>query len=113
MPHQHVYSDHNGTRVFTVDDPAAAGSLYFIESDAGESLDTITFQTGSPAEVGINGVTNEHLMAILIHRINILDSKQPSLFNKAAIECVKEALGHLEARTHDRQVRGVEGMPAA
>lgn len=62
----------------------------------------------------IDGVTNEEVIKVLIHRITYLnDVWQDGKFNcdenGRAIEHLKLALDHLEQRTYDRSRRGVEG----
>lgn len=69
------------------------------------------FQDG-PAAEGVNGLTNEALLKVLIHRTKILDSQFPSEHNKQAIAALESALAALNARTADRQARGVEGLNA-
>lgn len=67
------------------------------------------FQIGDPKNVGINGFTNESLLAILIHRTKHLDSLFPSEENKHAITAMEEALKQFNLRTTKRINRGVEG----
>jgi hypothetical protein len=56
-----------------------------------------------------NGTTNEEVLTMLIDRLNGLDKKMPSPYNKAAIGYCKDALQALERRTVDRRRREVEG----
>lgn len=76
------------------------GSLYYIQS--GLKFNTLEFQRGNP-QLGINGMFNEQLLAVLIHRIGVLDSKMPCAENTAVLEHLNEALSLLECR--DRQMR--------
>ena len=69
----------------------------------------INFQNGTIPECGINGFTNESLLAILIHRTKHLDSLFPSEENKHAITAMEEALKQFNLRTTKRINRGVEG----
>lgn len=70
----------------------------------------VKFHVGSPQEVGINGVTNEALLAIVIDR---LSSFQLGPFscrdNAVALTHCEEALMWLQRRTRERIKRGVEG----
>ena len=70
----------------------------------------IVFQTGNQKEVGINGITNEILLNIVLHR---LQEFQASAFdcdeNSIAINDIKSALDILKQRTSTRIARGVEG----
>lgn len=70
----------------------------------------IPFQHGPIGEVGINGITNEVLLAIVIDRIEgFQSSKWACEENARALTNVREALADLESRTKARQERGVEG----
>ena len=70
----------------------------------------IHFQEGPIKEAGINGVTNEDLIAMVISR---LEGFQNSDFrcreNALAITKLEEALLWLRKRTIGRENRGVEG----
>ena len=70
-------------------------------------------QNGTIPEVGINGVTNETVLAALIHRTKVLNAKFPCRQNSIAITKMEEALMWFENRTAERQKRGVEGQHAA
>ncbi len=69
----------------------------------------IKFHTGPPAE-GVNGVTDEALLAVLIDRI---DRWQAGRFacmeNHHTLLALREAMGHMGSRTFNRTDRGVEG----
>ncbi|NNP70405.1 hypothetical protein [Acinetobacter sp. Ac_5812] len=72
----------------------------------------IHFQDGPTVIDGVNGVTSESLLKILIHRTKYLDSKIPSDQNKQAITAMETALAAFDARTAERQARGIEGQQA-
>lgn len=79
----------------------------------GPALDaevTLAFQNGPINEVGVNGVTHEVLLAILIDR---LEGFQQGPFacwpNVRVLEHLREAQAALHGRTRDRMARGVEG----
>ena len=62
----------------------------------------------------VDGVTNEELLRVLLHRINYLnDTWQGGKFrcreNSLAITKIEEALMWLELRTANRVARNVEG----
>lgn len=70
----------------------------------------LVFQNGPIAEVGVNGVTHEALLAILADRLRGFQSGRYACAENA------EALKHIEAaqsvllnRTRARMARGVEG----
>jgi hypothetical protein len=75
-----------------------------------QNLGEVRFQNGPIKENGINGVTQEVLLAIVIDRLR---SFQAGEFvcreNAVALTLVETALMWLHKRTHDRMRRGVEG----
>lgn len=73
------------------------------------TLAEIRFQNGPVSSCGVNGVTNEDLLVVLIHRTGILDGKFPCEENKVAIEHMQKALDAFNARTTNRIARNVEG----
>lgn len=92
--------------------PGNASHLYQIAGPPGAMMGklTINFQNGPIAEVGINGITQEVLLAIVIDRLR---SFQSGAFrcaeNQAALMHATEALAQLHSRTAERIKRGVEG----
>jgi len=106
-----IYSDHNNVQVSAITRLAfgdvVAGHDYMIK--AGDSINTINFQLGPVPTHGVNGVTNEAIIAVLLHRLKFLDAKFACDENKRAIQHLEEALVNLEVRTARRMVRGVEG----
>lgn len=70
----------------------------------------LVFQEGNPTEVGVNGITHEALLAVLIDR---LQSFQQGPFacpqNEEALQHLSEAMRALNSRTQERMARGVEG----
>lgn len=74
----------------------------------------IDFQRGPIAEVGVNGITNEALIAIVIDRLNgAQEGPFRSRFNALAITALEQASLWLCKRTLDRMDRGVEGQSKA
>lgn len=71
---------------------------------------TIEFQNGPIKEVGVNGITNEVLLAIVIARLEGFQaSKWACSANAEALVGCRHALEALESRTRAREARGVEG----
>jgi hypothetical protein len=71
---------------------------------------TLQFQNGPIGEVGVNGITNEVLLAIVIDRLEgFQTSKWANTYNEHALSLCRAALQHLELRTKEREARGVEG----
>lgn len=109
-----IYTDQNGLAVNAIskleDGTDVAGHRYDIV--AGDRLLTIDFQNGPVPVAGVNGATNESLLALLIHRTEHLNALVPCPENVAAIAKMKWALDLFEQRTASRQNRGVEGSTA-
>lgn len=70
----------------------------------------LEFQNGPIGEVGVNGITNEVLLAIVIDRLEgFQSSKWACEENARALSNLNLALAELEYRTKKREARGVEG----
>ena len=70
----------------------------------------LEFQNGPIAEVGVNGLTNEVLLAVVIDRLEgFQKGRFACLNNSLAINHCVSALKHLQSRTKDRIARNVEG----
>lgn len=70
----------------------------------------VSFQNGGIREVGVNGVTHEALIAIVIDRLEGFQAGDfPCRENADAIIDLKRALEVLNKRTAERVARGVEG----
>ena len=70
----------------------------------------ILFQNGPIPETGVNGVTQEVLIAIVIDRLRSFQAGPfSSKENAVALTHLETALLWLQKRTHDRVRRGVEG----
>jgi hypothetical protein len=111
-----IYTDADGRMVFDIVQLTRGGKPieqqgmdYMVRHNGQNQI--IMFQNGNPAEVGLNGVTIECLLAIAAHRIGVLNAKCHSDFNVTALEGIKSALAALEARSADRAERGVTGTP--
>lgn len=72
-------------------------------------LAQLEFQAGPIPEHGVNGVTNELLLEVLIERTKRLDAMFPCDENKQAIECMGHALNRFNERTARRRSAGIEG----
>jgi hypothetical protein len=73
----------------------------------------LNFQNGPINEVGVNGITHEALLAILIDRLEGFQSgKFANDYNASALDHLKDAAKALHARTLERMNRGVEGTHA-
>jgi hypothetical protein len=68
------------------------------------------FHRGDPARVGVNGITIEILIAIVIDRLEAFEqSNMTCIYNKLAITFLRGALALLKARADERASRGVQG----
>lgn len=110
-----IHTDHNGLAVNAIarlaDGTDVAGHHYQVL--IGSQQATIEFQRGPVKDNGVNGLTNEALLAILINRTQHLDDKFPCKENKEAIYHMGAALEWLNQRTQARLQQGVEGTNMA
>src|SRR4029077_3317041 len=112
--------------VLVVDQPGSGGAHHRYEisgfdsksnpsSDATDSEElftskTILFQNGPIAEAGVNGLTHEALLAILIDRLECFQKGTfANGYNAIALSSLKTAQEILLMRTRHRMDRGVEG----
>lgn len=73
----------------------------------------IFFQNGPIKEAGVNGISGEALLAIVIDRLRSFQAgPYASDDNERALYHTQEALTCLQKRTRDRLARGVEGTNA-
>lgn len=74
----------------------------------------ILFQNGPIKEFGVNGITQEALLAIVMDRLRAFQAGPFSCeANAKALSHCSDALYHLQTRTRERIRRGVEGTHAA
>lgn len=110
-----IHTDHNGVYVNAIsslaDGTDVNGHVYQVQ--AGSKLTEINFQHGGVVDNGVNGLTNDALLAILIHRMNVLNSRFWCRENDRVISNLEDTLAFLEVRTARRMVRGVEGKELA
>lgn len=104
-------------QINVLDEPGAGGAhhIYAIEYEANGSPDsqTIQFQNGPIAEVGVNGVSQEALLAIVEDRLKCFQAGQYACRENAlALTHIQEAMHWLHHRTRERMQRGVEGSMA-
>ena len=76
-------------------------------------VQTVSFQNGPIQEFGVNGVSNEALLAIVEDRLLGFQSGEYACRENAiALTKIQEAMMWLQKRTRDRVARGVEGTNA-
>lgn len=124
----HQVNSANGQlKISVLDEPGAGGAchLYSIEgfdtsSNASDpftarhggpaTVSTVLFQNGPIGEVGVNGVTHEALLAILVDRLRSFQAGPYACRENAlALTKLEEAQHWLHTRTRARLARGVEG----
>ena len=106
-------------RIEVLDEPGPGGAnhLYGVNSDEPRRADQppavtlpIRFQNGPIGEAGVNGVSNEALVAIVIDRLQGFQKGQYSCRENAlALTKLEEAMHWMLHRTRERVARGVEG----
>lgn len=107
--------------VLALDDPGVGGASHVYRLDlvsapdgpgitAAESHLEIRFQEGPVHEAGVNGVSGEALLTVLIDRLRGFQTGQFACReNAVALTHLETALMWLQKRTRDRLARGVEG----
>jgi len=100
--------------ILVTDEPGEGGSNHYYEVRSNRGLMAqVKFQKGPVAEYGVNGVSNEALLAIIEDRLKGFQTgKYATADNARALEFVRDALTCLKARTQERIDRGVEGTSA-
>ena len=117
MIHEHENNLANRQiQIEVVDEPGHGGAChnYAIHlpdlDDVVQSSSLISFQNGPIKEAGVNGLTHEVLLAILIDRLRGFQ-KGPFTCreNSLALTKLEEGLMWLHKRTQRREAEGVEG----
>lgn len=109
-------------RIEVLDEPGQGNAchLYGITSDEPRNADTppavtlpVRFQNGPINEAGVNGISNEALLAIVRDRLEGFQSGPYCCeANQNALDYVAAAMKALHSRTSERVARGVEGTHA-
>lgn len=103
-------------QIKVTDKPGAGGANheYEVSGFDASTAHKISFQNGPINEAGVNGVTQEVLLAVVIDRLR---SFQAGPFaceeNAEALAHAENALECLKERTRARMKRGVEGRTVA
>ncbi len=100
-----VYVDPLGNKVQPL--PTDVGhNLYHVHGPNGEYRQETHFQNGSPTQ-GVNGLSNEAAIALVLHRITKQNESFPSPYNVLAIYLLQGAMAALHSRIKDRQEFGI------
>lgn len=104
-----------------LDEPGAGGAchVYQIEYDnpkfgpdpqSMRQTNGVNFQSGPIAEAGVNGISQEALLAIVEDRLVCFQAGPYACRENAiALTHIQDAMMWLQKRTRDRLARGVEG----
>lgn len=97
--------------IMVQDDPGHGGASHVYDVQLPyHNLCTIHFQDGPIQEAGVNGLSNEVLLAIVEDRLLAFQQGPYACDENAdALSSVCYALDSLHSRTADRLTRGVEG----
>lgn len=106
--------------VAVLDEPGQGGAchvyqIYLDESRRNDPKDgtvhcTISFQNGPIQEAGVNGISGEALLAVVIDRLRSFQAGPYKCHeNAVALTQIEDGLMWLQKRTRDRLARGVEG----
>lgn len=99
-------------KISVLDEPGEGGAChkYLIHTEGMRPNCAIEFQNGPIQVAGVNGVSQEALLAILIDRLRSFQKGAYSCRENAiALTHCEDALMWLQKRTRDREARGVEG----
>ena len=113
-----VTSLNEALRVEVLDEPGPGNACHeycisYLRNDRdGTAEETrLYFQNGPIQEVGLNGISNEALLAVCEDRlVGFQSGPFACRENAIALTKIQEALMWLGKRTRDRVARGVEGM---
>lgn len=119
----HKVNPANDTLTIAVcDEPGAGGAHHYYDVSGFDastnpsspheciSSQCILFQNGPIAEVGVNGLTHEALLAIVADRLRSFQAGPYACkANACALTHIEEAQHWLQQRTIERMRRGVEG----
>jgi hypothetical protein len=100
-------------KIEVLDEPGAGGANHEYLIAAENSCLHISFQNGPIAEAGVNGISQEALLAVVEDRLKGFQSGPYACEDNAmALLSVQVAMSWLKHRTEGRVERGVEGTSA-
>lgn len=104
--------------VAALDEPGAGGACHryrvsVVTRDRAIVFSEIEFQNGPINEAGVNGITDEALLAVVIDRMKGFETGPYTCSeNRLVIKHLEAALQGLKERSREREARGVEGTRA-
>lgn len=118
----HKLNGLNDALNITADDTPGAGGAHHVytiaydnsrfgpDAQSMRQTNGVNFQKGSISEAGVNGISNEALLAILIDRMQCFQNGDYKCRENAiALTHLEDAMHWLQHRTRQRLARGVEG----
>lgn len=97
-------------KIEVLDEPGSGGANHEYRISADSLCYELKFQNGPIAEAGVNGLTQEALLAIVEDRLKCFQAgKYACRENAIALTKIQEAMHWLHHRTRERMDRGVEG----
>lgn len=100
-------------RIEVLDERGAGGACHLYQIVIAEprtEVTTIKFQNGPIEETGVNGISNEALLAIVQDRLEGFQSGKFACDDNAkALDALRTAINWMKKRTIERTNRGVEG----
>lgn len=111
LAHQSGANEVNDQIVIKASPPGRGGAPVAYNVQIGGAILHLPFQNGCLADgIGVNGLTNEVVLAILADRLTEFQGGEFACReNQEALTHVNKALGCLKTRTHRRKEQGVEG----
>lgn len=102
---------HNSNRIYCEDSWKFNAPHHFtVESADGIKIGQVDFQEGPIKENGLNGISNEDLLIMVMTRLQAFQcSDYKCVENQEAIDAIDEALRSLNSRTTNRISRNAEG----
>lgn len=100
-----------GIIITVMDEPGSGGAHHHYRLSPDDAPGTsLMFQNGPIKEAGINGITHEALIAVLIDRLECFQNGPfANEYNRKALQSLRDAQDRLLDRTREREARGVEG----
>lgn len=99
-------------KITVLDEPGAGGANHEYTIEGAGCLH-ISFQNGPIAEAGVNGISQEALLAIVEDRLKCFQAGPYACRENAiALTHIQDAMHWLHHRTRERMQRGVEGTSA-
>lgn len=108
--HEVQNDDAPQVEITATDAPSHGNAHHEYSVKAGKKSTKISFQNGPIKEFGMNGLSNEALLAIVIHRLECFQTSEfKCMENDQALLNLRRGMWQLQTRTRNRIARNVEG----